>query len=123
MNPDPRGRVRLDYSIPARGIIGFRTEFLTATSGTGIMYHCFGRIQALRFLRHRAAQNGVLVSMTGGTALGFALLNLQDRGRLFVEPGDQVFEGMIVGVHSRGKRPRRQPNKGQATNQYSRRGQ
>ena len=102
MNPDPRGRVRLDYSIPARGIIGFRTEFLTATSGTGIMYHCFDEYRPCDSSAIAPRKNGVLVSMTGGTALGFALFNLQDRGRLFVQPGDQVFEGMIVGVHSRG---------------------
>jgi GTP-binding protein len=101
MQPDPNGRVRLDYTIPARGLIGFRTEFLTATSGTGIMTHSFEGYRPLQPGPIAARKNGVLIANAGGKALAFALFNLQERGRLLVKPGDEVFEGMIVGVHAR----------------------
>ncbi len=102
MSPDGSGRVRLDYRIPARGLIGFRTEFLTATTGTGLMHHVFDcydrRVNQEIGRRH----NGVLVSNVTGRALAYALFNLQDRGRLFIGHGEDVYEGMIVGIHSRG---------------------
>ena len=101
MMPDGRGRVRLDYIIPARGLIGFRTEFLTATSGTGLVYHTFSHYGPSREgeLGHRV--NGVLIANGSGKALAYALFNLQERGRLLVGPGDEVYEGMVVGIHSR----------------------
>ena len=99
--PDGRGRVRLDYRIPTRGLIGFRTEFLTATSGTGLMYNVFDKYD--RHVQESFGQrsNGVLVSMVQGKALAYALFNLQDRGRLMLGHGAAVYEGMIVGIHSR----------------------
>jgi len=101
MIPDGRGRVRLDYCIPTRGLIGFRTEYLTATSGTGLIYHVFDKYD-LRVKSDIAQRNnGVLVSMTPGKALAFALFNLQERGRLFMGHGEPVYEGMIVGIHQR----------------------
>jgi GTP-binding protein len=100
MDPDGRGRVRLEYRVPARGLIGFHNEFLNLTRGTGIMSHVFddygpwaGDIEDRR--------NGVLVSQDDGEAVGYALWKLQERGRLFVRPGDPLYEGMIVGIHSR----------------------
>ena len=101
MRPDTKGRVRLDYTVSARGIIGFRAEFLTATSGTGIMSHCFDEYRPCDLAAIAARKNGVLVSIAGGHAVAFALFNLQERGRMFVAPGEAVFEGMIVGAHSR----------------------
>jgi GTP-binding protein len=101
MLPDGRGRVRLEYVIPARGLIGFRTEFLTATSGTGLMYHTFSHYGPRREGQFGRRVNGVLVANAGGRALAYALFNLQERGRMFVAPGDEVYEGMIVGIHSR----------------------
>jgi GTP-binding protein len=100
--PDGKGRVRLDYRIPTRGLIGFRTEYLTATSGTGLMYHVFEKYD--RYIAEDLGQrvNGVLVSMVNGKALAYALYNLQERGRLMIGHGDAVYEGMIVGIHSRG---------------------
>jgi GTP-binding protein len=93
--------VRLDYEIPARGLIGFRTEFLTATSGTGLLFHSFDEFRPLEAGAIGARKNGVLIANAPGKALGFALFNLQERGRMFVKPGDEIFEGMIVGIHSR----------------------
>jgi GTP-binding protein len=101
MVPDGRGRVRLDYLIPARGLIGFRTEFLTATSGTGLMYHTFSHYGPKREGQFGRRVNGVLIANAGGKALAYALFNLQERGRMFVGPGEEVYQGMIVGVHSR----------------------
>ena len=100
--PDGQGRVRLDYRIPTRGLIGFRTEFLTATSGSGLMYHVFDRYDRYVPEDLGQRQNGVLVSMVNGKALAYALYNLQDRGRLMIGHGEAVYEGMIVGIHSRG---------------------
>ncbi len=101
MVSDGKGRVRLDYLVPSRGLIGFRSEFLTATQGTGLMYHTFDHYgpKAPGDLGRR--QNGVLVSNGGGKSLAYALFNLQDRGRLFIAPGAEVYEGMIVGIHAR----------------------
>ena len=101
MVPDGRGRVRLEYVIPARGLIGFRTEFLTATAGTGVMYHTFSHYGPKREGHFGRRVNGVLISNAGGKALAYALFNLQERGRMFIAPGDEVYEGMIVGAHSR----------------------
>ncbi len=101
MLPDGKGRVRLDYRIPTRGLIGFRTDYLTATSGTGLIYHVFDKYD--RYVPETLGQrnNGVLVSMTAGKALAYALFNLQERGRLMISHGDAVYEGMIIGVNSR----------------------
>ena len=101
MQPDGKGRVRLDYYIPARGLIGFRTEFLTATSGAGLLYHTFECFAPRKPGVIGNRNNGVLVSNGAGKALAYALFNLQERGRLFVNHADEVYEGMIVGIHSR----------------------
>ena len=101
MQPDGKGRVRLDFTIPARGLIGFRTEFLTATSGTGLMYHVFEHYAPVKPGEIGQRTNGVLVSNADGKSLGYALFNLQERGRLFIGPGEEVYEGMIIGIHSR----------------------
>jgi len=101
MRPDGRGRVRLDYTIPARGLIGFRTEFLTATSGSGLIYHTFSHYAAASGARIAQRSNGALVSNSAGRSLAYALFNLQERGRLLIGPGEEVYEGMVVGIHSR----------------------
>jgi GTP-binding protein len=102
MVPDGNGRLRLDYRIPARGLIGFRTEYLTATAGTGLIYHIFDRYDRKVPVAIGQRNNGVLVSNVPGKALAYALFNLQERGRLFIGHGEPVYEGMIVGIHSRG---------------------
>jgi GTP-binding protein len=101
MNPDGKGRVRLDYRIPTRGLIGFRTEYLTATSGTGLLYHVFEKYDEYVPTALGQRNNGVHVSMTSGKALAYALYNLQDRGRLLIDHGQAVYEGMITGINSR----------------------
>ena len=101
MQPDGKGRVRLDYLIPARGLIGFQTEFLTTTSGTGLIYHVFDRYAPAKKGAIGARINGVLIANSTGKVLAYALFNLQERGRLMVGPGDEAYEGMIVGLHSR----------------------
>ena len=101
MAPDGKGRIRLDYLIPARGIIGFRTEYLTATAGTGLMHYVFDHYGPLKSALSNQRVNGVLISNGKGKALAYSLFNLQQRGRLLVEPGRNVYEGMIVGIHSR----------------------
>jgi len=102
MVPDGQGRVRIDYVVPARGLIGVRTPFLSATQGTGLMYHVFDHYGPLRQASYGQRPSGVMIANGRGRALGYALFNLQDRGKLFVGPGDDVYEGMIVGEHSRG---------------------
>jgi GTP-binding protein len=102
MVPDGKGRVRLDYVMPARGLIGFRTEFLTATQGTGLLYSVFSHYAPLKPGEYGQRTNGVLVSKETGKALGYALFNLQERGRLFIGHGEEVYEGAIIGIHSRG---------------------
>lgn len=101
MVSDGKGRVRLDYMIPTRGLIGFHSKFLTLTSGTGVMYHVFDHygpfIQEALHTRNR----GVLIANSHGTSTGFALFNLQERGDLFIGPQTDVYEGMIVGQNSR----------------------
>ncbi len=101
MVPDGKGRVRLDYKIPSRGMIGFQTDFRTMTSGTGLMYHVFDHFGPVvdRALAERSA--GVMISNGRGPVLAYALFNLQERGTLFVGPGDLVYEGQIVGETSR----------------------
>jgi len=101
MTPDGRGRIRLDYRIPTRGLIGFRTEYLTATSGTGLLYHIFDKYD--RYVPETLGQrnNGVLVSMVNGKALAYALYNLQERGRLMIGHGEPVYGGMIIGINNR----------------------
>ncbi len=112
MQPDGRGRVRLDYRIPARGLIGFRTEYLTATAGTGLMYHVFDGYAPRVRGEIGQRSNGVLVSMVGGKSLAYALFNLQDRGRLLIGHGEEIYEGMIVGIHSRDNDLAVNPTKG-----------
>jgi GTP-binding protein len=100
MVPDGQGRVRLEYRIPARGLIGFQGEFLTLTRGTGIMSHVFDDWGPIRpDMPER--RNGVLISAEDGAAVAYALWKLQDRGRMFVNPGDPLYEGMVIGIHSR----------------------
>ncbi|WAR45007.1 translational GTPase TypA [Methylomonas rapida] len=101
MVPDGKGRTRLEYMVPSRGLIGFQTEFLTATSGSGLFYHVFDHYGPMKKGNVGSRINGVLVSMVQGKALGYALFNLQERGRLFIEHATEVYEGMIVGIHSR----------------------
>jgi len=101
MIPDGKGRVRLDYNIPTRGLIGFRTEYLSATSGTGLMYHVFDRYDVRVESTLAQRNNGVLVSMVTGKALAYALYNLQERGKLMAKHADEVYEGMIIGINSR----------------------
>jgi GTP-binding protein len=101
MMPDGQGRVRLDWTIPTRGLIGFQTTFRTLTNGTGLMYHVFDRYAPAKPERLGRRANGVLVSMATGKSLAYALDNLQERGRLFIGPGDEVYEGQIVGIHAR----------------------
>ena len=100
MVSDSRGRVRLDYRIPARGLIGFQSEFLTMTRGTGLMSHVFDDYAPLR-PELASRHNGVLISAETGEAVAYSLWKLQDRGRMFVSPGDRVYEGMVIGIHTR----------------------
>ncbi|MRN37007.1 translational GTPase TypA [Neisseria sp. N95_16] len=100
MESDGNGRTRLEYHIPARGLIGFQGEFMTMTRGTGLMSHVFddyAPVKADMPGRH----NGVLISQEQGEAVAYALWNLEDRGRMFVSPGEKIYEGMIIGIHSR----------------------
>ncbi len=117
MAPDGRGRIRLEYRIPARGLIGFRTEYLTTTSGTGLIYHVFEKYAPRVQAEIGQRNNGVLVSNVQGKALAYALFNLQERGSLFIGHGVEVYEGMIIGIHSRGNDLPVNPTKGkQLTN-------
>lgn len=101
MVPDGNGRVRLDYIIPSRGLIGFQTEYLTLTSGTGLIYHVFDHYGPAQHGGIAPRHNGAMVSNGTGKALGFALFNLQERGKMMVSPTMQVYEGQVVGIHSR----------------------
>ena len=100
MVSDGRGRVRLDYRIPARGLIGFQSDFMTMTRGTGLMSHVFDEYAPMR-PEIAARRNGVLISAEQGEAVAYALWKLQERGRMFVNPGDRLYEGMVIGIHSR----------------------
>jgi GTP-binding protein len=101
MQPDGKGRIRMDFQMPSRGLIGFRTEFMTLTSGTGLMYNSFDHYGPHKGGNIGLRMNGVLISNATGKALGFALFNLQERGRLFIEHATEVYEGQIIGIHSR----------------------
>ncbi|WP_032116040.1 ribosome-dependent GTPase TypA [Candidatus Arsenophonus nilaparvatae] len=101
MLPDSKGRVRLDYIIPSRGLIGFRTEFMTMTSGTGLLYATFSHYDDVRPGEIGRRQNGVMISNGQGKAVAYALYSLQDRGKLFLGHGAEVYEGQIIGIHSR----------------------
>ncbi|RDH82799.1 MAG: translational GTPase TypA [endosymbiont of Galathealinum brachiosum] len=101
MVPDGKGRVRLDYKIPTRGLIGFRTEFLTATQGNGLMYNVFDSYGPKLDVIIGQRSKGVLISNGTGKALSFSIYNLQERGKMFLEHGDEVYEGMLVGIHAR----------------------
>lgn len=101
MASDSRGRTRLEYRIPARGLIGFQGEFMTLTRGTGLMSHVFDAYGPIKEGTLGERRNGVLISQDDGAAVAYALWKLQDRGRMFVKPGDALYEGMIIGIHSR----------------------
>jgi len=101
MLPDGKGRMRLDYKIPTRGLIGFRTEYMTATSGTGLIYHVLDEYAPRVKGNIAQRNNGTLVSMVQGKALAYALFNLQERGKLFVGHAAPVYEGMVIGIHKR----------------------
>lgn len=101
MQPDGKGRVRLEYRIPARGLIGFHTDFMSMTRGTGLISHIFDEYAPVREGGVGERRNGVLISQDDGEAVAYALWKLQDRGRMFVSHGDPVYEGMIIGIHSR----------------------
>ena len=101
MVPDGKGRVRLDYVISSRGLMGLQTDFMTMTSGTGLMYHVFDHYGPAQVSSIAERKNGVMISNGQGKALAYALFNLQERGRLFTVPGDAVYEGQLVGIHAR----------------------
>ena len=101
MAPDGKGRVRLDFIIPSRGLIGFQTEFMTMTSGSGLIYHNFDKYGPKKNKSFGQRKNGVLISNGTGKALGFAIFNLQERGKMMIEPTQMVYEGQVVGIHSR----------------------
>jgi len=101
MVPDGRGRVRIEYRIPARGLIGFQGEFMNLTRGNGLMSHVFDEYAPCKDGSVAERRNGVLISQDNGEAVAYALWKLQDRGRMFVVPGDKLYEGMIIGIHSR----------------------
>ena len=100
MSMDGRGRVRIEYRVPARGLIGFQGEFMNLTRGTGLMSHVFDNYAPVKGdIPDR--RNGVLISAEDGPAVAYALWKLQERGRMFVSPGEMLYEGMIIGIHSR----------------------
>ncbi len=101
MQPDGRGRVKLEYMMPSRGLIGFQSAFMTLTSGSGLLYHVFDHYGPAFGGVINRRPNGVLVSAKTGKALAYALFNLQERGRLLIGPGDEVYEGQVIGIHSR----------------------
>ena len=101
MHADGKGRVRLDYTIPSRGLIGFQTDFRTLTSGTGILHHIFDHFGPVLDREIGQRQNGVLIANSQGKALAYALFSLQERGKLMIGHGDEVYEGQVIGIHSR----------------------
>jgi GTP-binding protein len=101
MEPDGKGRVRLEYLIPSRGLIGFRSEFLTATQGSGLLYSIFDHYGPVKGGELKGRQNGVLISNGVGESVAYALWKLQERGRMIIGPGEEMYEGMIIGFHSR----------------------
>jgi len=103
MTPDGKGRVKLDFIIPARGLIGFRTEFLTATTGTGLMYSTFDSYKPQKDGKIGQRTNGSLISMNQGKSVAYAIFNLQKSGKFFLGHGEDIYEGMVVGINTRGK--------------------
>jgi GTP-binding protein len=101
MSPDGKGRVRLEYIMPSRGLIGFQTDFMTMTSGTGLIYHTFENYAPVKAGAIGQRHNGVLISNSTGKALAYAIFSLQERGRMFIGHGEEVYEGQIIGIHSR----------------------
>ena len=101
MEPDGKGRVRIDFMIPARGLIGFQTEFRTITAGTGLLFHVFDHYGPKSDGEIGQRQNGVLISNGTGPSPAYAQIAMQERGRLFIEPGDEIYEGQVVGIHSK----------------------
>lgn len=101
MAPDGKGRIRMDFMMPSRGLIGFQTEFMTLTSGSGLLYHTFDHYGPFKGGEIGQRVNGVLISNGAGKALTNALFNLQERGRMFIGHGVEVYEGMVIGIHSR----------------------
>lgn len=101
MVPDGKGRVRLDFVMPSRGLIGFQSAFRTMSSGSGILVHTFDHYGPVKRVARARRPNGALVSMAQGKALGFAIFNLQERGQMMISPGDEVYEGQIVGINAR----------------------
>ena len=101
MSPDGKGRVRLEYTMPSRGLIGFQTDFMTMTSGTGLIYHTFENYAPVKPGAIGQRHNGVLISNATGKALAYAIFNLQERGRMFIGHGEEVYEGQVIGIHSR----------------------
>lgn len=101
MQPDGKGRVRLDYILPSRGLIGFRTEFLTATRGSGLIYSVFSHYGSMKKGEYGIRMNGVMIANATGKALTNSIFNLQERGRMFIGHGEEVYEGMVIGLHSR----------------------
>jgi GTP-binding protein len=102
MQPDGKGRIRMDYTIPARGLIGFQSEFRTVTAGTGLMFHTFEKYGPYNPAPITTRNNGVLISNSTGKAVAYALFNLQERGRMIIEAGVDVYEGQLIGIHNRG---------------------
>ncbi|HJS16118.1 translational GTPase TypA [Rheinheimera sp.] len=101
MQPDGKGRIRMDFNMPSRGLIGFRTEFMTLTSGTGLMYHSFDCYGPYKGGTIGQRMNGVLISNATGKAAGYAIFSLQERGRMFISHAEEVYEGQVIGIHSR----------------------
>jgi GTP-binding protein len=101
MQPDGKGRIRMDFLMPSRGLIGFRTEFMTITSGTGLMYHSFDHYGAHKGGSIGQRMNGVMISNAMGKAAGYAIFSLQERGRMFIGHAEEVYEGQVIGIHSR----------------------
>jgi GTP-binding protein len=102
MQPDGKGRIRMDYMIPARGLIGFQSEFRTVTAGTGLLFHTFEKYGPYNPAPISTRNNGVLISNSTGKSVAYALFNLQERGRMIIESGSDVYEGQVVGIHNRG---------------------
>ncbi|WP_333609571.1 translational GTPase TypA, partial [Arsukibacterium sp.] len=101
MQPDGKGRIRMDFTMPSRGLIGFRTEFMTITSGTGLMYHSFDHYGEHKGGNIGQRTNGVMISNAMGKAAGYAIFSLQERGRMFIGHAEEVYEGQVIGIHSR----------------------
>ncbi|WP_213996233.1 translational GTPase TypA [Arsukibacterium sp.] len=101
MQPDGKGRIRMDFNMPSRGLIGFRTEFMTITSGTGLMYHSFDHYGPHKGGTIGQRMNGVMISNAVGKAAGYAIFSLQERGKMFIGHAEEVYEGQVIGIHSR----------------------